>query len=138
MTLYKFSPIGSKIPLRYRCSDTLHSKMMHCNHCLYVTITMTHKKGSQEYHHLIIYPLTARVVGASDDFATSFLHFFLFSTALWDSANSKPVHSLMLSSHLFLCLPSSPFRCALQFRWFLPDLMNRRHDHTTAVCISLQ
>ena len=43
--------------------------------------------------------------GTTDDFATSFLHFFLFSTALWDLANSMPVHSLMLSSHLFLCLP---------------------------------
>ena len=29
----------------------------------------------------------------------------LFSTALWDLLNSRPVHSLMLSSHLFLCLP---------------------------------
>ena len=37
--------------------------------------------------------------GTTDDFATSFLHSFLFSTSLW------PVHSLMLSPHLFLCLP---------------------------------
>ena len=43
--------------------------------------------------------------GTTDDFATSFLHFSLFSTALWDSANSRPVDSLMLSSHLFLSLP---------------------------------
>ena len=43
--------------------------------------------------------------GTTDDFATSFLHFSLFSIALWDLANSRPVHSLMLSSHLFLCLP---------------------------------
>ena len=50
---------------------------------------------------IIIYPLTARVVGAP-----TFLHCSLFSTALWDLANSRPVHSLMLSSHLFLCLPS--------------------------------
>ena len=42
--------------------------------------------------------------GTTDDFATSFLHFPPFSTALWDLANSRPVHSLMLSSHLFLCL----------------------------------
>ena len=41
----------------------------------------------------------------TDDFVTSFLHFSLFSTALWDLPNSRPVHSLMLSSHLFLCLP---------------------------------
>ena len=43
--------------------------------------------------------------GTSDAFATSFLHFSLFSTALLDLANSRPVHSLMLSSHLLFCLP---------------------------------
>ena len=43
--------------------------------------------------------------GTTDDFTTSFLHCSLFSTALWDLPNSRPVHSLMLSSHLFLCLP---------------------------------
>ena len=41
----------------------------------------------------------------TDDFATSFLHFSLFSTALCDLANSRPVHFLMMSCHLFLCLP---------------------------------
>ena len=41
----------------------------------------------------------------TDDFTTSFLHFCLFSTALWDLANSRLVHSLMLSSNLFFCLP---------------------------------
>ena len=43
--------------------------------------------------------------GTTGDFATCFLHFSLFSTALWDLPNSRPVHSLMLSSYLFLCLP---------------------------------
>ena len=43
--------------------------------------------------------------GTTDDFATSSLQFSLFSTALWDLPNSRPVHSLMLSSHLFLYLP---------------------------------
>ena len=43
--------------------------------------------------------------GTTDDFATSLLYFSLFSTALWDLPNSRPVHSLMLSSRLFLCLP---------------------------------
>ena len=42
--------------------------------------------------------------GTTDDFATGFVHFSLFSTALWDLPNSRPVHSLRLSSHLFLCL----------------------------------
>ena len=43
--------------------------------------------------------------GTTDDFATSFLHFSLFYTALWDLPNSRPVHSPMLSSHLVLYLP---------------------------------
>ena len=41
----------------------------------------------------------------TDDFATSFLHFSLLSTVLWDLLNSRPVHSLLLSFHLFLCPP---------------------------------
>ena len=54
--------------------------------------------------------------GTKDDFATSFLHFSLFSTALWDLPISRLVHSLMLSSHLFLCLPCllPPFAVPLQ------------------------
>ena len=38
--------------------------------------------------------------GTKDDFTTSFLHFSLFSTALWNLPNSRPVHSLKLSSVL--------------------------------------
>ena len=34
-------------------------------------------------------------------------------------------------------LSFSPFHCFLA-RWFWPDLMNGRHDHTSAVCISLR
>ena len=65
------------------------------------------------------------------DFATSVLHFSLFFTALWDLVNSRPVHSLMLSSYLFLCLPRLlPLSLCLARR-FWPDLMNKRHDHTS-------
>ena len=55
------------------------------------------------YHHRLSLNRGGRW-GTTDDFATIVLHFSLFSIALWDLANSKPVHSLMLSSHLFLCL----------------------------------
>ena len=56
--------------------------------------------------------------GNTDDVTTCFLHFSLFSTAIWDLANSKPVHSLMLSSHLFLCLPYPLSLClARYFGW---------------------
>ena len=61
--------------------------------------------------------------GTTDDFITSFLHFSLFFTVLWDLANSRPVHSLMLSSHLFFCLschlPSFTVPCKMVLaRWF--------------------
>ena len=61
--------------------------------------------------------------GTTDDFATSFLHVSLFSTALWDLPNSRPVHSLMLSSHLFLCLPCllPPFNVLCQIVLARPD-----------------
>ena len=76
--------------------------------------------------------------GTTDNFATSFLHFSLFSTALWDLPNSRPVHSLMSSStSSFVRLVFFPLSLCLT-RWFWPDLMNGRHDHTTAVCISLR
>ena len=76
--------------------------------------------------------------GTTDDFATSFLHFSLFSTALWDLPNSEPVHSLVLCSHLFLCLPCLLPPFTVPCKMVLPDLMNRRPDHTTAVCVSLR
>ena len=60
--------------------------------------------------------------GTTDDFTTSFLHFSLSSTALWNLANSRLVHFRM-SSHLFLCLPClSPLSLCLA-RWFWPDLI---------------
>ena len=50
----------------------------------------------------------------------------------------QPVHSLMLSSHLFCCLPCLFFALSLYLaRWFWPGLMNRRHVHNTSVCIFL-
>ena len=41
----------------------------------------------------------------ADDPTTSFFYLSFFSTALWDFASSRPVHSLMLSSDLFFYLP---------------------------------
>ena len=103
----------------------------------------------QHYHHLSLY--RDGRWGTTDDFATSFLHFPLFSTALleWDLANSRPVHSLMLSSHLSLCLPCllSSFTVFCKMVFARPDeretnitilKMIGRHDHTTAVCVSLR
>ena len=59
----------------------------------------------------------------TDDFTTSFLHFSLFSTALWDLVNSRPVNSLMLSFHLFLSLPCllPPFTVSSKMVLARPD-----------------
>ena len=76
--------------------------------------------------------------GTTDDFTISFLHFSLFTTALWVLVNSSPVQSLMLYSHLFfvvVCLVFFPLSLCLA-KYFWPDLMNGRHVHTTSVCIS--
>ena len=61
--------------------------------------------------------------GTTDDFETSFLHFLLFSSALWDLANSRPVLPPMLSSHLFLCLPCllPPFTVPCKMVLVRPD-----------------
>ena len=91
---------------------------------------------SHRHHHHLSLNRQGRW-GTTDDFATSFLHFPPFFTALWDLANSRPVQFLMLSSHLFLCLVFFPLSLCLA-RCFWPDLMNGRHVHTTAVCVSLR
>ena len=70
--------------------------------CMYVCVNQGYHHHHHHHHHLS-FNCEGRW-GAKDDFATSFLHFSLFFTALWDLPNSRPVHSLMLSSHLFLCL----------------------------------
>ena len=45
--------------------------------------------------------------GTTVDFITSFLHSSRFSAFHSSIFNSRPIHSIMLSSHCFLCLPLS-------------------------------
>ena len=74
--------------------------------------------------------------GTTEDFATSFLHSSLFSKALWDLPNSRPVHSLMLSSHLFLCLPCllSPFTVPCKMLLARPDERETQQVDKTYSC----
>ena len=53
--------------------------------------------------------------GANDELKTSRLHLSLSSACLIASPILSPVHSVMLSSHLFLCLPF--FLCPLTVPW---------------------
>ena len=83
--------------LRLRAFNVCHDKMDS-------TYISDFSPGPLLYIHL--HPLhlflnRGDLLGTTDDFTTSFLHFSLFSTALWDFAKSRPMHSLMLSSHLF-------------------------------------
>ena len=92
--------IAHKMPGRISLAHTMQSVEfqlhMHCRIDFQLHIQFSH----------LIYPSTARVVGAPQMISQPISSTFsLFSTALWDLANSRPVHSLMLSSHLFLCLP---------------------------------
>ena len=74
-------------------------------------------------------------LGTTDDFATSFIHFSLLSTALWDLTNSRPVQSLM-SSHLFFCLPCPLPTFTVLCKMVLAKPDKRETVYTTSVCVS--
>ena len=132
------------------------TKVMRFNHGVYITnflITLTNAlltmhrcdltgqvphtlTQHQQQHHLSLN--REGRWGTTDDFATSFFLFSLVSTAFWDLANSRPVHSLILSSHLFLCLPCLLPRLTVLCKMVLARPGERENDHTTAVCVSLR
>ena len=63
-------------------------------------------KGQISPTTILYYPITlGGRRGTTDEFATIPFHLDLFSAALVELAKSIPVHSLILSSHLFFCLP---------------------------------
>ena len=61
--------------------------------------------------------------GTTGDFTTNFLHSSQFSAFRSMMFHSRPVHSLMLSSHRFLCLPLRLPPCTVPCRTVLasPD-----------------
>ena len=81
-------------------------------HCFNNLLLLT----SVSIYSILFYPITLEGRrGTTDEFATIPFHLDLFSAALVELAKSIPVHSLILSSHLFFCLPLFlfPFLC-----WF--------------------
>ena len=57
-------------------------------------------------YSILFYPITlGGRRGTTHEFATIPFHLDLFSAALVELAKSIPVHSLILSFHLFFCLP---------------------------------
>ena len=87
----------------------------------------------------LIYPLTVRAIGAPQMISQPVSSIFPCSS-LPSGTYQTPGLSIP-----WCCLPTSSSVCFVFFslslclaRWFWPDLANRRHDHTTAVCISLR
>ena len=119
---------------------------------IYITTIPSHIWFTRIYQHepnayvthsniiiIIIYPLTMRVVGAPQMISQPVSSIFPCSPLpswTWQTPGlSIPWCCLPTSSYVSLVF----FPLSLCFaRWFWPDLMNRRHDHTTAVCVSLQ
>ena len=88
---------------------------------------------------IIINPLTARVVGAPQMILQPLFSIFPCSP-LPSGTWRTPGLSIP-----WCCLPNSTFVRLVFFSlslclaiWFWPDLMSGKHDHTTAVCVSLR
>ena len=83
--------------------------------------------------------LTVRVVGApqmtSQPASSIALCSPVPSGTWWTPCLSIPW--CCLPNYCSVCLVFSPLSLCLA-RWFWPDLMNGKHDHTTAVCVSLR
>ena len=69
-------------------------------------------------------------LGTTDDFTASLLHFALFSTALWDLANSRPVHFLMSSFSVY-GLPYFTVPCIM----VLARIVNTSYLHNPEIYI---
>ena len=88
---------------------------------------------------IIINPLTAWVVGAPQMILQPVFSIFVCSPL---SSGTCRTPGLSIP---WCCLPTSSLARLVFFsislylaRWFRPDVMNGKHDHTTAVCVSLR
>ena len=84
-------------------------------------------------------PLTARVIGAPKMILQPVFSIFPCSPLPSGTCRTPGL------SIPWCCLPTSFFAHLVFFplslclaRWFWPDMMNGKHDHTTAVCVSLR
>ena len=71
--------------------------------------------------------------GTTDDVATIPVHPSLSSAAPRESPNHNPIHSLMLSSHLFFCLPLllAPFTVPCRIVFAMPEDLEMWPYHLT-------
>ena len=85
-------------------SPTHHKTI--ARHILLTDLLNKSDSMSLAFYSILFYPITLEGRrGTTDEFATIPFHLDLFSAALVELAKSIPVHSLILSSHRFFCLP---------------------------------
>ena len=94
------------------------------------TLLPHHHHRYHHHHHLSLNRVGRW--GTTDDFATSILHISLFSTAFWDLANSRPVHSIVFPPLPLSASSSSPFTVPCQMVLARPDERETRQYNTTA------
>ena len=86
---------------------------------------------------ILFYPITLEGRrGTTDEFATIPFHLDLFSAALVELAKSISVHSLILSSHLFFCLPFFFFLSLCPVGSSLLNQKTLRHGQTILAFVS--
>ena len=86
----------------------------------------------------MIYPLIARVVGTPQMISQQVSSIFPCSplpSGTWRTPR-LPIPRCCLPTSSSVCLVFSSLSLCLLI-WFWPDLINGRHDHTIAVCVSL-
>ena len=89
------------------------------------------------FYSILFYPITLEGRrGTTDEFAAIPFHLDLFSAALVELAKSIPVHSLILSSHLFFCLPLFLFPFTVPCRIVLLNQKTLRHGQTILAFVS--
>ena len=122
--------IKRKIELRHRIADRSNLSEQKA-WSMHVNVVWT-ETTSANLSSPLIYPLTARVIGAQQMISQPVSSIFLCSplpSGTWRTLGlSIPCCCLPTSSSV--CLVFFPLSLCLA-RWFWPDLMNGRHDHTT-------
>ena len=81
---------------------------------------------------ILFYPITLEGRrGSTDEFATIPVHLVLFSAALVELKKSIPIHSLIVSSHLFFCLPPLlfPFTESCRIAFAKPEDLETWQNH---------
>ena len=82
------------------------------------------------FYSILVYPITLEGRrGTTDEFATTPFVLDLFSAALVKLAKSIPVHSLILTSQLFFCLPLFPFIVPCKIVFAKPEDLETWPNH---------